>query len=45
MDVGDPYTLGRVSEVIEDLRVLLIYIIKKEDEQEAFRSHWLRHFC
>jgi len=45
MDVGDPYTLGRVSEVIEDLRVLLTYIIKKEDEQETFSSRWLRHCC
>jgi len=47
LSVGDPYTLGRVSEVIEDLRVLLTYISKKEieNEQESFRSRWLRHCC
>ena len=45
LPVGDPYTLGRVSEVIEDLKVLLTYISKKEDEQESFRSRWVRHCC
>ena len=48
MDIGDPYTMSRVIDVIDDLRVLLTYIIKKklENEQEStISSHWLRHCC
>lgn len=47
MNIGDPYTLGRVSEVIDDLKVLLTYISKKktENEQKSAMSCLLRHCC
>ena len=47
MDIGDPYTMSRVIDVIDDLRVLLIYINKKkiENEQESISSRWIRHCC
>jgi len=48
INIGDPYTMSRVMDVIDDLRVLLTYISKKEIENEQnsiINSRWLRHCC
>ena len=45
MSIGDPFTMSRVIDVIDDLRVLLTYINKKNEQESTINSRWLRHCC